>query len=232
MPTIAERNVVMTPLLQQHESIGTQLKRVDARLALWLSADLRALLDHKAQALQRAGVGRGSLTVGDRAPDFRLPDSQGRILSLSRLLEAGPVVLTFYHGAWNPYCSVYLRALQASLPEIEQAGGALVAVSPDTPAVAAETARKNGIGFPLLCDSANWAARQYGLVFELPRFVRSAFARVDGAAVKPGDGQTVWLPVPATYAIDRDGVIRYASTDPDFRTRPEPAEVIEALGGL
>src|SRR5438067_12474656 len=43
--------------------------------------------------------------VGDRAPDFTLPDQLGREVSLAGELEQGPVVLIFYRGEWCPYCN-------------------------------------------------------------------------------------------------------------------------------
>lgn len=74
-----------------------------------------------------------ALTVGDRAPQFALPNARGRLADLAELLAAGPVVLTFYRGARCPYCNTQLRGLQQALPEIESLGAALVAVSPQVP---------------------------------------------------------------------------------------------------
>ena len=47
-----------------------------------------------------AGIDRAALRVGDRAPDFELPDANGTPVRLSRLLPSGPVVLSFYRGVW------------------------------------------------------------------------------------------------------------------------------------
>jgi len=40
------------------------------------------------------------------------------------------------------------------------------------------------------------------------------------------------LPIPATYIIGRDGIVRYASLNPDYSVRPEPAELLERLAAL
>jgi len=63
-----------------------------------------------------------ALREGDRAPDFELPDARGQLVRLNTLLLDGPVVLTFYRGAWCPYCNTQLRDFQAALPTIAAAG--------------------------------------------------------------------------------------------------------------
>lgn len=47
-------------------------------------------------------VGSASLKVGDKAPDFTLPDTEGRPVALSQLLTGGPVILAFYVKAFTP----------------------------------------------------------------------------------------------------------------------------------
>ncbi len=74
-----------------------------------------------------------ALAVGDEAPDFTLPDSRGRQVSLAAVLRAGPAVVTFYRGGWCPYCNIQLRAYQRALPEIAAFGGRIIAISPQLP---------------------------------------------------------------------------------------------------
>jgi len=52
------------------------------------------------EEMVRAGVGRESVKVGDRAPDFGLPNVSGQTVELSALLARGPAVLAFYRGGW------------------------------------------------------------------------------------------------------------------------------------
>ena len=47
-------------------------------------------------------LGSAALKVGDRAPDFTLPDTEGRPVTLSKLLEGGPVILAFYVKEFTP----------------------------------------------------------------------------------------------------------------------------------
>jgi AhpC/TSA family len=68
------------------------------------------------------GSGRRSLFMGDtkrdKSPAFSLKDPEGNVVSSTRLLSQGPLVVTFYRGVWCPYCNMDLRALQAALPEV------------------------------------------------------------------------------------------------------------------
>ena len=52
------------------------------------------------------------LTVGDVLPDFRLPDTGGRVVASEDLLAAGPLAVMFFRGPWCPYCSLTLQALE------------------------------------------------------------------------------------------------------------------------
>ncbi len=47
-------------------------------------------------------LGSSAVKIGDRAPDFTLPDTDGNPVALSRLLEGGPVILAFYVKAFTP----------------------------------------------------------------------------------------------------------------------------------
>jgi thiol-disulfide isomerase/thioredoxin len=61
-------------------------------------------LDRETEALLQSGIIKNSLQVGQKAPDFTLPNATGGEVSLSGLLEKGPVVLSFYRGEWCPFC--------------------------------------------------------------------------------------------------------------------------------
>jgi peroxiredoxin len=134
-----------------------------AELLKQLPADDVAILDKDAESL-----GLRDFTppaVGDRAPDFLLPDARGGKLELTTALAAGPVVLVFYRGAWCPYCNLQLAAYQQALPDIEAAGATLIAVSPQTPDRSSSFAETQNLRFAVLSDRGNKVAHEYGLVF-------------------------------------------------------------------
>jgi peroxiredoxin len=179
----------------------------------------------------KSGVVEKALKVGDRAPDFELPDANGKKVKLSELISRGPVIVTWYRGGWCPYCNIALRGFQTSLPEIRGAGASLVAISPETPDNSLTTSEKNHLEFQVLSDKGNKAAHAYGVAYKLPKIVADQFkGRLDLAKYNGDDSSE--LPLGATYVIDRSGIIRYAFVDADFRKRAEPADVLAALRGL
>ena len=174
----------------------------------------------------------GALGVGDPAPDFALPDAMGREVRLSELLERGPVVLTFYRGAWCPYCNTQLRDYQDALADVERAGATLVAVSPQTPDGSVTTAERNGLAFPVLSDVGNRVSRAYGLVYEVDAATRERYQAVgvDLAEANGTGGGAAWeLPVPATYVIGTDGTVRAAFVEADYTQRASARQVLDAL---
>src|SRR5260370_2119328 len=128
---------------------------------------------------------RDALAVGDEAPDFTLPDSRGRQISLASVLRAGPAVVTFYRGGWCPYCDIQLRAYQRALPEIVAFGGQIIAISPQLPDGSLSVAEKNALEFDVLSDPGNVVGRTFGLVYALPEELRVA-RRLNCKAL-PGD---------------------------------------------
>ncbi len=172
------------------------------------------------------------LAVDDEAPNFTLPNAQGGSVILADLVKKGPVVLAFYRGGWCPYCNLELKALQGMLPQFEQAGATLVAVSPQTPDNSLSTVEKDELSFPVLSDSGNEVASRYGLVWTIPESLRSIYTQFGiDIPVANGDG-TFTLPVPGTFVIDRNCVVRYAFADADYTKRAEPSDVLAALRAL
>lgn len=191
-----------------------------------------ALYEAKIDELRASFAREKSIGDGDEAPDFTLPDAQGKSVSLLPLLRLGPAVVTFYRGGWCPYCNMQLRAYQAVLPEIVALGGRLLAISPQQPDGSLNTAETNALSFDVLSDPGNKVARQFGLVYTLPDELR-AVMRSNNKALPGINGDESWeLPVPATYVIGRDRRVALAHLDVDYRRRLEPETILEALTSL
>jgi len=191
-----------------------------------------ALYEAKIEELRASFALERAIRTGDLAPDFTLPDAQGRDVSLSSLLEAGSAVVTFYRGGWCPYCNIQLRAYQAVLPELVALGARLVAISPQLPDGSLSTAEANELTFGVLSDVGNATARDYGLVWSLPEELRAAL-RSNNKALPGINGDDSWeLPVPATYVIARDGRVALAAIDVDYRNRLEPDAILTTLRSL
>jgi peroxiredoxin len=179
-----------------------------------------------------SGVLKTAPKVGDKVKMFELPDAAGRKVKLADLLARGPVVLTWYRGGWCPYCNIGLRGLLKAEPQIRELGATLVAITPEVPDAAAGTVKKNELTFAVLSDKGNATARAYGIAFKLPEKTSATMKafKIDLKAAN-GDDSDV-LPLGATFVIDRDGVVRWAFVDADYRKRAEPADVLAALKAL
>ena len=179
-----------------------------------------------------SGIAEKSLKVGEKAPDFNLPNPQGESVNLPSLLEKGPVVLNFYRGGWCPYCNLELNAYQKRLQDIDALGASLVAISPQTPDSSLSTAEKNDLKFDVLSDIGNKTANQFGLVFQLPLELHELYLKF-GINIPKSNGDDSWeIPMPVTYVIDKDGTVQYAYANADYTKRAEPDEVISKLQEL
>ena len=189
-------------------------------------------IDAGVSEIAASGVAPG-LAVGDQAPEFTLPNALGRPVSLAELLAHGPVVVTFYRGEWCPYCNLQIRALQAALPSLRELGASLVAISPQAADHSLSLTEKHALAFPVLSDLDQEVIRAYRVQFTLAGDLEDLQVNVwhnDPADHNADHSRS--LPVPATFVIDRDGIVRYAFVPADWRTRAEPADIVAALREL
>lgn len=182
--------------------------------------------------IEASGVAPG-LAVGDSAPDFTLSDALGAPVTLSGLLANGPVVLSFYRGEWCPYCNVQLRHLEQALPSFRKYNATLVAVSPQSPDHALSLTEKYDLKYPVLSDVDQEVARAYRVQFTISGDLENLQVNVfhNDPSVQNANG-TRSLPVPATFVIDRQGVIRAAFVNADWRVRVAPEDVEAVLKSL
>jgi peroxiredoxin len=211
-----------------HLYLEEQLAELRAQRASGPPELLSAMLADIAQ-LAEIGLVEQSLGVGDQAPDFTLLDTLGNYVTLSTLLRRGPVVVTFYRGAWCPYCNLQLRAYQGLFPEITRLGATLLALSPQIDAASQHTATTKELTFPVLSDIGNAVAQQYGLVYNATATLRQIYLQL-GTDLREFNGDDSWgLPLPGTFVVDQQQQIRLAFVDPDYTQRLEPARLLTSL---
>lgn len=194
--------------------------------------EVREIMARAAEALAASGVADRALTVGDTAPAFTLPSAAGRSVALAERLAEGPVVLSFYRGAWCPYCNLTLRALQQAHADISARGARLIAVSPQVPDESLSLAEKHQLGFDVLSDIGCVTASGYGLSFDIGEELAGLYDRLGFDLERVNAGHARTLPLPATFVIAPDGAIAWAFVDADYTKRAEPADILAALDKL
>jgi peroxiredoxin len=169
------------------------------------------------------------LFINSKAYDFKAKDQNGKEIRLRDLLKKGNVVLVFYRGQWCPYCNKYLQKLQDSLSLIKDKGATVVAITPELPENVAKTVEKTKAEFSILYDEGMKIMKAYEVDYEVPKNTveryRNAGIKLDENNGKNGN----FLPIPATYIIDKDSNITYRFFNADYKKRPSIKEILDNL---
>jgi len=198
-------------------------------IARYVPADVQAVHTRTIAELKARGLGAQSLTVGSQIPSFELSDHHGKLVSSANLLAKGRLVLSFIRGRWCPFCVGQMEAMSSIAGQIAAVGASLVAVSPQTEKQAFFMHDQHRLAFPLLVDAHNQFARQLGLVYRVPEEQQALYSRTF-VNLPFVNGDSSWeLPIPATFVIERDGAILFASANEDYSDRPEPLEILSAV---
>lgn len=151
-----------------------------------------------------------SVSVGDTAPDFTLPGTDGteegtRDYTLSEF-RGQPLVLVFYPGDATPVCTRQLNTYTSEADQFADVGAQIVALSPQGIESHKDFAdSQGGFAFPLLADTDKAVAERYGVLGPVGFYRRS------------------------TFVVDADGVIRYAHRAVAGLTFRSTAEIVEAV---
>lgn len=215
--------------------IETMTETLNTRLAdyiEWLASSSPEFYSAYQAFVERLQSGKFSSLgpqIGEIFPSFMLPDQDGRLVSLETILRPRPLVLTFNRGHWCGLCRIELAALNEALPDIETAGGALLAIIPEPQIMARKLRAENALTFPVLSDMDLALAASLDLVVYLGEDLRKLYL-ADGIDIGAYQLTEGWfLPIPATFVIGTDGRVVARHVDPDFRRRMEVKEILQAL---
>jgi peroxiredoxin len=198
-------------------------------IAKYVPAETQAIHAQAVAELKARQLASKILAVGAKAPAFELPDYDAKLVFSSDLLAKRKLVVCFIRGRWCPFCVGQMEAMNLILPEIERASATLVAISPQTVKQSFFMHDQHKMRFPLLSDGGNKVARQFGLTYRVPPLQEAVYRRAF-VNLPFTNGDESWeLPIPATYILDQDGTVLYASANEDYTERPEPSEIVRIL---
>src|SRR5712691_261757 len=172
------KRTIMVTNMPTHTPLQQQIDEFLAEESNLRPPDLLKDLLSIIEQVITSGAAEKALKEGAQAPDFTLPDALGNAVTLSHLLRQGPVVMSFYRGAWCPYCNLELRAYQRVLPQLQELGATLVAISPQTPDHSLSTVENKELTFAVLSDVGNQVARAYRIVFTLEESIRPLYTTI------------------------------------------------------
>lgn len=213
-------------------TLEMQIKKLQEEMLPMIPADVLTLLLSKTQELVNSGISEKAFKKGDKIPKIILPNAHNKIINVNELLNDGPLVISFYRGGWCPYCNLELKALQDKLSEIKSNGGTLIAITPELPDNSLATSEKHKLEFEVLSDVGNKTVKEFGLVFNLAEELRPIYKQFNFDITKYNGDETWSLPIPATYIVNKEGVITEFFVNADYTKRMEPANIIEALKNL
>src|SRR5215471_9083878 len=101
-------------------------------IAKYVPAETQAVHAQAVAELKQTHIAETRLPVGATAPQFELPDHNGKIFSSSDLRTKSRLVLCFIRGRWCPFCVGQMEAMNLVVPQIEETGATLVVISPQT----------------------------------------------------------------------------------------------------
>jgi peroxiredoxin len=200
-----------------------------ALIAKYVPSETQALHDRAVEELKMRALAKQATKPGESAATFELPDHNGKPVSSKQFLTHGRLVICFIRGRWCPFCVGQMEAMNLIAPAIRERGASLVAVSPQTVQQCFFMHDQHKLNFPLLSDEGNRVARQFGLAYQVPDYQQAVYKRVF-VNLPHANGDNSWeLPIPATFVLDQDGRILFASANEDYTVRPEPAEILHHL---
>jgi len=169
------------------------------------------------------------LFINSKAPDFKAKDQNGKEVRLKDILKKGKVVLIFYRGQWCPYCNKYLKKLEDSLQLIKDKGATVIAVTPELPENVSKTIEKTNAEYTIISDEGLKIMKAYDVEFEVPENVLTRY-RNSGIKIDENNGKNGnFLPIPATYIIDKESTITYRFFQSDYKKRPSVQEILANL---
>lgn len=169
------------------------------------------------------------LKVGDKAPSILAVNQNGEKVVLDELLKTGPVVVMFYRGEWCPYCNKQLKEVSDSLQFIQAKGATVIGVSPETAENVKKTVEKVKANFSVVHDEGMEIMKAYNVNYMVDNTTIEKYKQYGIDFEKANGNNGANLPVPATYVVGKEGLIKYVFFNVDYSKRVSVKELLDNL---
>ncbi len=224
---------------EEYETCIDDCKAMDASINQRLDAmadDIRritpefaGMVDRLIVRLKNNGAGAATPSIGEPMPEFVLPDENGHLVSLSQLLETSQVVVAFHRGHWCPYCRINADAMAKIEAEVKAAGGQIVIILPETQKFTRKLKAEAGATYPILTDMDNGYALELNLAIVIDDEQQAYMTHMKWEFSEFQSNNSWIVPIPATFVIDQNGLIKGRFVDPDYRKRMDIDDLLDAL---
>ncbi len=168
------------------------------------------------------------LAAGARLPDVTVRTEQDAPVKLAAALKSEPAVLIFYRGGWCPYCTKHLSAMMDIEEKLRDEGYSIFAISTDQPSKLAATPGREKLKYTLLSDSKMDAANAFGIAYTVSDETLEKYKGYHIDLEAASGEKHHKLPHPAVFIVDREGIIRFAHVNEDYKVRLDPEKVVAA----
>lgn len=187
--------------------------------SLLFAIGLTVLYVQDGRLLRRQARGGYRIHPGHAAPDFELPDQTGAGVRLSSYIGKHPVLLIFVRGDWCPGCHILLRTYERNRERFMARGVHVLGIGPDSIDVNKDMVERIGVGYKLLSDQGQRTSQRYGVIYSNP-ILESGLDYEEG------------IPLPASFLVDIDGVVRYVSRPDQVGEFLDPTLIFGVLDAL
>lgn len=173
------------------------------------------------------------LQVGQNAPRFTVRTVDHEAFEFDPRNLERPVVVISFRGGWCPFCNMHLSELKDVLADVDALGVDVLFLSGDRPELLYKSLKREtqediaNLDYQILSDADAQAAIAFGIAFKasqrtIDRRHEKGQDIVDSSMARHGV-----LPVPSVFAIDRDGVIAFAYSNPNYKVRLPADELLQ-----
>ena len=183
--------------------------------------------------LQKYGIKNKApkgLEIGSKAPDFKVNTIDGLELDLSNVLDSSNIVLVFFRGSWCPYCTRHIAELMQYKDVFDDRETQLVFVTPHKENYLSDLQEELNKGAYLISDEELHILEDYDVLFEVNKSYQAKFANAFNQELSGVNVQDkAVLPVPATYLIGKDGLIKFKHFEYNYTHRSVVGDILKHL---